>query len=131
MNWDPLRGMVTLRGRPGRHPPLGEAAWIPSVDLLEAESSFLIIVELAGLGASDFSLTTSGNGLTLSGERPAPAGPAEGFIRLERGHGRFSRTFSFAEPVDVDAMQATFERGLLRITVPKARGADRRRIVIS
>lgn len=99
---------------------------MPLVDLLETDTAFLIVAELPGLGADDFSITATADRLVLSGARPAgPAAPR--FLRLERGHGRFSRSFAFASPIDVSGISARFESGLLQVTVPKASmGTDRR-----
>ncbi len=99
---------------------------MPLVDLLETDTAFVIVAELPGLGADDFSITATADRLVLSGARRAGSA-APRFLRLERGHGRFSRSFAFASPIDVGGIAAHFESGLLQVTVPKARaGTDRR-----
>jgi HSP20 family protein len=129
MNWDPLHELVALHERATRRSAGEESAWAPSVDLLETGEAFLIVVELPGIAAGDFSITASANGLVLSGQRPATIPAPKRFLRMERGHGRFSRSFSFGEPIDPAAVKATFERGLLQVCVPKA-GRIEERIAI-
>jgi HSP20 family protein len=129
MNWDPLHELVALQER-SRQPIPPDAAWTPSVDMLETRDAFVIVVELPGARAEHLSITATQDGVVLSGERPAPAPPPQRFLRVERGYGRFSRAFNFAEPVDVNAIGAKFERGLLTITVPKAYPASEHRINI-
>ena len=63
------------------------------------------------------------------------AAPAESqeqprFWRWERSVGEFSRVFSFPSRVDHDAVTATFNNGILSVTVPKAKKMATRRIVI-
>jgi HSP20 family protein len=127
MNW---RDLMALHERATRHPASQDGAWTPSVDLVETEAAFLIVVELPGLGPGDFSITAAADGLTLSGERPPMSPNPQRYFRMERGHGRFSRTFAFADAVQADGIRATFERGVLRITVPKLAARDTRRISI-
>lgn len=127
MNWDTLHDLVALRERASRRPSQPDAAWSPSVDLLETATAFLLVAELPGLASDDFRVSATHDGLILAGERRSTGPAPQRFLRLERGHGRFSRAFSFGQAIDANAIVATFERGLLTITVPKLDvPADRR-----
>jgi HSP20 family protein len=130
MNWDPLQEFVGLRDRALQRARQPDTAWTPSVDLLETESAFLFVIELPGLGAADFTINATSDGLSVTGQRPAVTPAPQRFFRMERGHGRFSRTFTFSEAVDANGIKATFERGLLNITVPKAASRADRRITV-
>ncbi len=130
MNWDTLHDLVALRERATRRPSEPDAAWTPSVDLLETDTAFLLVVELPGLAADEFQVSAVADGLVLTGERRNTTPAAQRYLRLERGHGRFSRAFNFGQAVDASAIVATFERGLLMITVPKAAVPADRRITI-
>ncbi len=130
MNWDPLHDLVALHERGERRPPSGDGAWMPLVDLLETDGAFLIVAELPGLGADDFTITATADRLVLSGARRSAGTAAQRFLRLERGQGRFSRSFAFASPIDARAISAHFDAGLLQITVPKANGGSDRRIEV-
>lgn len=130
MNWDTLHDLVALRERATRRPSQPDAAWSPNVDLLETATAFLLVAELPGLGADDFRVSATGDGLVLTGQRRTSSPAPQRYLRLERGHGRFSRAFSFGQAIDANAIVASFERGLLTITIPKADVPSDRRITI-
>jgi HSP20 family protein len=130
MNWDPLQELVALRDRATRRPSSQDASWTPSVDLLETDASFIIVVELPGVEPDDFAISATTDGIVLTGQRRPLTPPPARFLRMERGHGRFSRAFAFAEPVDTSSVQASFDRGLLSILVPKGAPTSEGRIPI-
>lgn len=131
VNWDSIHDLMALRERRARRTTSPEAGWAPPVDLLETEVAFVLVVELPGLGPDDFAISATQDGLVLSGSRPAPVPVPERYLRLERGQGRFTRTFSFGQAINTDRINAGFDRGLLTITVPKATSRAERRIPIS
>lgn len=96
--------------------------WAPAVDVLETEDSYLIFAELPGVRRDDIQLQVRDRRLELSGRRQSP-GENRNFLRMERSYGPFRRTFDLGSPVDVDAIIAGFEQGVLRVQVPKLREA--------
>jgi HSP20 family protein len=144
---DPLQDLLDLQERMNRlfddtlsrerlsDPALVHGAWVPVADVFEAPDSYLVEVELPGLGREDVEIHAQGDELVVRGEkRPSSGGRPEAFHRLERRFGPFARGFRFAEEVDTDRITADFEDGLLRLVVPKwrppeptraARGATR------
>lgn len=130
MIWDPLHELVSLHDRVNRRHGQGDAAWTPPVDLLETHDAFVLVAELPGFKAADVTVTATAGTLILTGERPPVVPAPERFLRIERGSGRFSRSFTFGEDIDVEAITATFERGLLTIRVPKASAGRHAHIVI-
>ena len=94
--------------------------WAPSVDVLETEDAYLIFAELPGILRDDIQLQVRDRRLELSGRRPC-LGENRNFLRMERSYGPFRRTFDLGSPVDVDAIVAGFEQGVLRVQVPKLR----------
>jgi HSP20 family protein len=125
MRWDPLQDLVSwherLRGTPG-----GSSGWAPPVDVYETGEGYVIIVELAGLSASDFDVQATDEQVTVRGERTVLAGDGR-FIHVERGHGAFARTFSFPQRIEAGAVRAELREGLLTVTVPRLarQGAQR------
>jgi len=97
--------------------------WAPSVDVLETEDSYLIFAELPGVQRDDIQLQVRDRRLELSGRRQC-LGENRNFLRMERSYGPFRRTFDLGAPVDVDAITANFERGVLRVHVPKRRDGE-------
>jgi HSP20 family protein len=130
MNWDSLHELVALRDRATRRQPTADSAWTPSVDLLDTAAAFFIVVELPGIDAADFSINAAGNKVVIAGGRQPVDPPPLRYLRMERGYGRFSRVFSFDEPVNTGAITASFDRGLLTVTIPKGLATADRRITI-
>ncbi len=95
-------------------------SWLPAVDVLETEGGYLVSAELPGVRREDIDLQAAERRLEISGRRQ-PEEAHRSFLRMERSYGRFRRVFDFAEPIDVDGVATLFERGVLRVTVPKLR----------
>ena len=94
--------------------------WSPNSDVLETEDCFLIFAELPGVRRDDIQLQSKEGRLELSGRR-LPLGENRNFVRMERSYGPFRRSFDLGSGVDAEQVSADFERGILRIRVPKVR----------
>ena len=92
--------------------------WAPAVDVLETEDAYLIFAELPGVRRDEIQLQVRDRRLEISGRRQT-LGENRNFLRMERSYGPFRRTFDLGAPVDVDAISAAFEAGVLRVLVPK------------
>ncbi len=92
--------------------------WAPAVDVLETEDAYLIFAELPGVRRDEIQLQVRDRRLELSGRRQT-LGENRNFLRMERSYGPFRRAFDLGAPVDVDAISAAFEAGVLRVLVPK------------
>lgn len=108
-------------------------SWVPPVDIQETEDAYVFLAELPGLNKSDIQITLENNVLRLSGERKFEKDSAkkENFHRIERTYGAFSRSFTLPTLVNSEKVEAAFENGILRISVPKAEQAKPRKIAIS
>ncbi len=126
--WDPLQDLLALHERLNRLAGADEPGWMPPVDVAESPDCFTITVETAGLSREDIQITVQDGKLTLKGERPAGNPRRVRFERVERGHGRFARTFALPGAVDASAVVADLQQGVLTITIPKM--SSRRRIDI-
>ncbi len=94
--------------------------WIPAIDLVETGDHYVLRADLPGLSEKDVSLEFQDHVLTISGERAAEhETQQEGYYRLERAFGAFSRSLTLPEGVDPDAIEAHFERGVLEVRIPK------------
>jgi len=115
----------TSRGGTGRR-------WIPAMDLVEAGDNYVLRADLPGLSDEDVNVQLEDNVLTVSGERKAEHETEhEGYYRLERAFGEFSRSLTLPEGVDPDGVQAHFERGVLEIRIPKPEQKKPRQVQIS
>jgi HSP20 family protein len=107
------------------------SAWLPSVDVFEDKESLKIVAELPGLKPEDVKITLENSTLTLRGEKKQVAEEkTERVHRYERSYGSFERSFSLPNTVDADKVAASFENGVLTITLPKAEKAKPREIAV-
>jgi HSP20 family protein len=105
--------------------------WVPPVNIEETDEAYEVTAELPGMRPDDVEVTVEQNVLTISGERKwSEEAENRNFHRVERGYGRFLRTFALPQQVSADSVQARFEDGVLHVTIPKAEGARPRRIQI-
>src|SRR5579871_4354542 len=94
--------------------------WLPPMDLVETADHYVLRADLPGLADGDVNVAFEDNVLTLSGERKVEhEGQQEGYYRLERAFGSFSRSLTLPDGVDPDGVKAKFDRGVLQITIPK------------
>jgi HSP20 family protein len=108
----------------------GAAAEIPALNVWEDEDKFIAEAELPGLRNEDIEISVMGGTLTLKGERKAAA-PAGGvWHRRERVFGPFVRVVELGRPVDPEGVVASFQHGVLTVTLPKAAAAKPRRIEV-
>jgi len=144
VRWEPLREMATLQNEMNRlfgtffDTPTtamsgngGVRRWIPAMDLVEGEDHFVLRADLPGLGEEDVNLEVEDRTLTLSGERKSEqTEKGEGFYRLERASGSFSRSLTLPEGIDADAITATFDKGVLEVRIPKPEQIKPKRVEI-
>jgi HSP20 family protein len=98
----------------------GSRRWIPAMDLVETEDDLVLRADLPGLDRGDVEIEVKDGVLTISGERKAQhEEKREGFHRVERSFGRFSRSLELPKGVDPDSISANFERGVLEVRMPK------------
>jgi len=139
---DPLRELLDLQERMNRlfdetltrerleEPSLLHGTWAPLADVVETPETYVVELELPGLGRDDVLIQAQGDELVVRGERRPAATGGPVFHRLERRYGKFARGFRFAEEVDPDRIKADFKDGLLRLEVPKVRPRGGTRIRI-
>ena len=105
--------------------------WMPRADLTEIEDSFVLSVDLPGIAPDDVDVTLEDDTLTISGKRDSTRELSEGRVhRIERSYGRFLRTVRFSVPVDANGIDATFDNGVLTVTIPKAESSKPKRIEV-
>jgi HSP20 family protein len=141
VRWEPFRELSSLQTEMNR---LFNAAfenqgngpstrrWTPAMDLLETDDEFVLRADLPGMNESDVSIELEDNVLTLSGERKTEhEDKREGFYRMERSFGSFSRALTLPKGVDPEAVNASFDRGVLEVRIPKPEQRKPRKITIS
>lgn len=105
--------------------------WVPSVDISETKDNFVIKAELPGLEANDVNVAVSGDLLTVKGEKKKEEEEKdEHHYCAERYYGAFQRVFQLPAGVQADKVDATFKKGVLKVTLPKAEEAKKKEIEI-
>ena len=104
--------------------------WVPAVDVLETEDGYLVFAELPGVRRDDIQLQVRDRRLELSGRRQM-LGESRHFLRMERSYGPFRRTFDLGSPVDAESISAGFEKGVLRVHIPKLAGGGSTQVEIA
>jgi HSP20 family protein len=105
--------------------------WAPRVDVSETKDSFIVKAELPGLEAKDVNVSISGDVLTIRGEKKREEEEKdEHHYYAERYYGSFERSLRLSTSVQADKVEATFEKGILKITLPKVEEAKKKEIEI-
>jgi HSP20 family protein len=105
--------------------------WTPLIDMSETKDNFVVKAELPGLDIKDVSLTISGDILTIKGEKKHEEEEKDEHRHyVERFYGSFQRSFQLPVNVKTDKIEATFDKGVLKVTLPKAEGAKKKEIEI-
>jgi HSP20 family protein len=145
IRWEPTRELATIQnemnrlfstffdesGRTGGTTG-GVRRWIPAMDLVESENDFILRADLPGLSEGDVNIELEDNVLTISGERKAAhEDRKEGYYRVERAYGAFSRSLTLPEGIDPGKVQASFDRGVLQVTIPKPEQRKPRKVTIA
>jgi HSP20 family protein len=141
VRWEPLRELNSLQSEMNRlfntafdsgasGPALQR--WVPPMDLVESGDQFVLRADLPGMSEEDIQIELEDGTLTVSGERKAEHEQREeGFHRVERSFGTFSRSLTLPKGIDGDAVSASFDRGVLEIRIPKPEERKPRRISIA
>ena len=109
-----------------------ERGWSPAVSASENADALEFVVELPGMRDEDISVELDNGVLTISGEKTETRteGEDERYYLYERSFGSFSRSFTLPRTIDGANVEATFENGILTVTLPKAAEAKGRKIEI-
>lgn len=108
----------------GRFPVLspagGDEAITPSIDVRETDKELVVEAELPGMDEKDVNVTLHDGVLAIKGEKKAEREEKkDNYHLMERSYGSFERSFRVGDNVDPDQVKATFEKGVLKVTMPK------------
>ena len=144
IRWEPVRELNTIQNEMNRlfntffepapqgNGPSLSRRWIPAMDLVETDKDFVLRADLPGLSENDVNIELEDNVLTVSGERKSEHEERkEGYYRVERASGRFSRSLTLPEGVDPEKVRANFENGVLEVRIPKPEQRQPRKVTIS
>jgi HSP20 family protein len=117
LDWQPHEGATT--------------AWLPAVDIFEEDNGIRIMAEIPGVRPEDVKLSIENNVLTIQGTKQQVAEERTDRVhRYERTYGAFERSFTLPATVDANNIKASYEHGVLTVTLPKVEKAKPRQIEV-
>src|SRR5690242_9144741 len=144
--WEPLREFSTMQDRmnlmnrlfresyspEGPEEALTTTSFAPPVDIYEDEHTITLKMEVPGIDEKDIDVRIENNTLTVHGERKIEKEEKEeNYRRVERQYGSFVRTFTLPQTVDTDNVSATYDKGVLKISLPKKAEAKPKQIKVN
>ena len=109
-----------LFGELTRDYDLFDRVWSPTVDLKETDDAYTLEADLPGMKKDEIDVSVMDNVVTLKGERKHEAETKEkGYHRVERRYGSFERSFEIPGGFQGDKIGASYENGVLKVTLPK------------
>ena len=106
--------------------------FMPSVDVSETETQFLVSVELPGMKKEEINVDLEKGRLTVSGERKFQnEEEGKNYHRLETKYGKSSRSFYLPDSIDEETIAAKYEDGILNITINKSEDKVKKQIEIA
>jgi len=118
--WEPLDELTTRMSR-----LLGQTrardVFAPAIDVFETDDALVVKAELPGVDPKDVEVSVDEGRLAIRGERRSEEKVEEDrYYRMEQCYGRFERTITLPRDVRTEAIDATYDDGILRVSVPKA-----------
>jgi HSP20 family protein len=140
--WEPFREFSTLQDRINRvfresysgsqDDSLATSSFAPAVDVYEDEHKVNLKIEVPGIDEKDIDVRVENNTLTVHGERKIEKEEKEeNYRRVERQYGSFTRTFTLPQTVDTENVSASYDKGVLKITLPKKAEAKPKQIKVN
>ena len=141
--WEPFREFATLQDRinrvfrdsytgTGQDESLTTSTFAPAVDVYEDEHNVTLKIEVPGIDEKDIDVRLENNTLTVHGERKIEKEEKEeNYRRVERQYGSFTRTFTLPTTVDSENVSASYDRGVLKVSLPKKAEAKPKQIKVN
>src|SRR5215212_4831090 len=131
--WDPFRDLSSVEEEFDRlvGRAYSRSAWVPALDVRETDDRFELTVDLPGIEPGDVTVNYEDGTLSISGKREfSKEESGETWHRVERGFGTFARQVRLPRTADAERIEASFDRGVLTVSVPKAEAAKPRTIEV-
>lgn len=140
----PLEGVAVLQNRLNsifndftssngelQNESLSAGNFIPPVDIYEDANRLVLKLEVPGIPQEELQINLENQTLTVKGERKlVNEEKEENFHRIERRYGSFVRSFTLPATIDTESAQATYENGVLSITLQKKEAAKPKQVKI-
>jgi HSP20 family protein len=131
VRWEPFQDAASLQRLYRMLGAAVERNWMPAVDIIDTPDAFLLKAELAGMQPEDVHIELEDDVLTIKGERHQEERPeSEQYQSTEWHYGAFQRSITLPHSVRREAIEATYENGVLEVRVPKAAEVVAQRIEV-
>ncbi len=138
IRWNPLRELAAMQSAMDR---IFDESWHDArpnfygntlpIDVLENDDVFTIIANIPGVNPDNLNINVHDGVLSIAVEIPQPEyGEGVKALMQERFYGSLARRFNLSHEVDVEAVEASYDEGVLTLTLPKAEVAKPRQITI-
>jgi HSP20 family protein len=137
--WNPVREMITLRDAMdqifndnylrSREFRNSAPAFALPIDAYSNDDAIVIQADVPGLKPEELEVTLEGDTLTVRGEIKADT-ENKSYLLRERFSGKFERVLTVSTPIDASRVEATFEDGVLTLTLPKAEAVKPKQIQV-
>ena len=105
--------------------------WVPALDVRESEDRWEVTLDLPGLEPGDVSVTFEDGMLSITGKREfSKEDRGDTWHRIERSFGTFARSLRLPQTADTEKIEASFDKGVLTVSVPKTEQAKPRTIEV-
>jgi HSP20 family protein len=129
-NFFPRRWMQPFHWEMPHWPELTELK-MPKVDVIDRETEIVVKAELTGVKKDDIDVSMTDNSVTIKGSTSHEEKEEKGnYYRSEISRGSFSRTVVLPSDVDADKARASFNDGILELTIPKVEKSHRKNITV-
>ncbi len=139
--WAPFQDLVTIQDRINNlfegsmgyrdDKSLASTTWKPLVDIFEDEEAITIKAELPEVNEKNVHINLDDNMLTIKGERNLEKEEKkESYHRVERYYGSFQRSFELPTTVDRENIAASYDKGVLKIVLPKKEESQPKKVKI-
>jgi len=137
--WDPFQEMLNLRRTVDRlfdnvstdHELAQPSLWGLAVDVVENKDDFIIKASVPGINPDDLDISYADDTLTIKGEIKSDNEVKENQYHLrERRYGSFTRSISLPTKIKGDAIEASYQNGVITLRLPKAEEVKPKRIAI-
>ena len=142
--WRPLRELEEMErrfedifGRSSlpilwRRLPAEERGWAPPIEVFEKEDKFVVKADLHGMKREEIEVSVVGDTLTIKGERKSETEvKEEDYYCCERAYGGFLRSITVPTAVDIEKIEASYENGVLEVSLPKAPEVKPKKVEVS
>lgn len=134
--WDPFEIITDLQSDLNRvfnrsltHSGNWISSFAPSVEIHEGDDHLTVHVDIPGLDKKDIRVAVEGKTLILKGNRKqAEEYKSKGYYYSERAYGSFMRTLELPTEIDTAKVKASYQSGVLEITLPKSENAKPKQI---